>query len=148
MAKVRNCFKSGKKSPALKMIYDQMSFEKQPIICLLEPTFSATLLHTLFQTEKLRSHGIFSWLFSNPLQFLCTDLDHCEADRCQTQLCIENLWPRDHRYCYIVENNVFAFERRILVFFLLCFGGLLFDGTKRFQIVHHDMKETRQCCFG
>ena len=38
---------------------------------------------------------------------------------------------------YIVENSVFAFESRILAFFRLCFGELLFDGTKRFQIVHH-----------
>ena len=55
------------------------------------------------KSEETRSRGILSWLFSNPLQFLCTDLDHCVAGRYQTQLCTENLWPRNYRYSSLLK---------------------------------------------
>ena len=74
MARVRNCFKSGKNP-----LHSKWFMINQLKISFCEMT--------------------------NPLQFLCTDLDHCVAGRYQTQLCTENLWPRNHRYCYIVENS-------------------------------------------
>ena len=142
MAKVRNCFEFGKKITCTQNdLWSTNSnwvlwTEQQPIICLL---LCNAATHFASKLKKLRrSRGILSWLFSNPLQFLCSDLDHCVAGRYQTQLCTENLWPRNYRYStLIVENSFFAFESRILAFFRLCFGELLFDGTKRFQIVHH-----------
>ena len=72
MARVRNCFKSGKNP-----LHSKWFMINQLQISFCEMT--------------------------NPLQFLCTDLDHCVAGRYQTQLCTENLWPRNYRYSTLLK---------------------------------------------
>ena len=144
MAKVRNCFKSGKKHSHSKwfMINQlEMSFVNWVTTNNLSPwpnLLCNAASHFASKLKKLRWSRV-SWFLIIFQSFAISV--HWPWSLCSWQISNTDVYrkplTKKLQIFYIVENSVFAFESRILAFFRLCFGELLFDGTKRFQIVHH-----------